>query len=78
MGVLSFLGRKGQERLKQAEHVLAFIDRIVRGTKDIAEIRERIAEGAKRGDLDDVISWARGRDKRVEDFIEGRDGQKEE
>ncbi len=66
-------GRRGvDERVKQAEMVLGVLEELGKGAKDIAEFRRRVAEGARRGDLDDTLAWASRRDKRVEDFIEGR------
>ncbi len=60
------------ERLKQAEALLGFLERIAKGAKNIAEIRKRIAKGAEAGDLDKVISWAHRRDSEVDDFIGGK------
>lgn len=74
MSIFDFLGGKNRARLRQAEIVLRFIERVVKGAANIAEVRKRFAEGALQGDLDGVISWALARDKRVDDFIEGRDG----
>lgn len=66
--------RGNDRRAQQAELALALLERIVAGAESLAQARERIAKGAAEGDLDDVISWARSRDRRVEDFIGGRDG----
>jgi hypothetical protein len=52
--------------------VLGIIETIGKGARTLPEFRRRLAEGAKRGDLDDTIAWANKRDQTVEDFIEGR------
>lgn len=68
------LGRgASKDRLQQAELALRVLERLGKGVKDLAEFRQRVAEGAARGDLDDVISWAHRRDQRVEDFLRGND-----
>ncbi len=67
-----FRGRGVRERLEQAEMVLGIIEKLGKGARTLPEFRERLAEGAKRGDLDDTIAWANRRDKSVEDFIQGR------
>ena len=64
-------GGRARDRIAQAEAVLGVIERLVDGAKDLKEAQSRIAEGAERGDLDDVISWAQKRDSRVKDFLQG-------
>jgi hypothetical protein len=74
MGILSRLfGRRApsQARIEQADRILEAFARLTEGAADWTEARARIARGAQAGDLDDVISLARARDRRVKDFLEG-------
>ncbi len=65
-------GARATDRMRQAELLLAVLEELGKGAKTITEFRNRVAQGAQRGDLDDTISWAAKRDKTVNDFIEGR------
>lgn len=62
------------KRAEQAEAVLKIVEGLVQGARNVKDAQERIAAGARRGDLDRVISWAQRRDDRVADFIGGSDG----
>lgn len=74
MGILSRLFRRrapASDRIEQADRILEAIVRLTEGAADWTEARAKIAKGAEDGDLDEVISWAHKRDKRVKDFLEG-------
>ena len=72
MGWLSRLLRSGpsEQETELALKALKGLRRLVDGAKTLEEMRQRIAEGAKKGDLDDVVGQLAQSDAEVRDFIE--------
>ena len=71
MGWLSRLLRSGpsDKETELALKALAGLRRLVGNAKTLEEMRQRIAEGAKEGDLDDIVGMLAQSDAEVRDFI---------
>lgn len=54
---------------KLAEMLLPIIDSVADKVSDLAELRQRLAERVKAGDLDDSLKLWVDADARAEDFI---------
>ena len=70
MKIWDFLRNRG--RVDRALELLSIVERIAEGVIDRAELAARLAAGAQKGDLDDVLLWAKTHDERVRRFREGR------
>lgn len=70
LGILDFL--RNRDRVDRALGLLEVVERLADGIIDRAELAQRLAAGAERGDLDDVLLWAKAHDERVRRFREGR------
>lgn len=70
LGILDFLRNRG--RVDRALGLLEVVEKIAEGVIDRAELAQRLSMGAQRGDLDDVLLWAKAHDEEVRRFREGR------
>ncbi len=49
--------------------LLEILQKLAKGAKSLQELRNRIAQGAQRGDLDDVLKRFASANERAQDFI---------
>ncbi len=49
--------------------LLKILQKLAKGAKSLQELRNRIAQGAQRGDLDDVLKRFASANERAQDFV---------